>query len=128
MTMLQAQATSPQTTNSSTFADIIGLHLNLPGSSPAHPTALIILNVPMPYATGNNFPGVYFGIEQNGTLIASGGFTYNEQIPPATGRVPTTVVVVANLIPVPSTFKGVWSGIRNSTAHIDSYATLVAVF
>jgi hypothetical protein len=82
----------------------------------------------MPYATGNDNPGANFGIEFNGTVIAAGGFTYNEKVPASTGRIPTTVAAVVNLLPTPSTVEGVWSNIRNSTPHIDSYATLVAVF
>jgi len=127
MTILSAQAT-PQTTNSSSWADIQGLQLSLPAKSTASKTALVILNVPMPYATGNNFPGGNFGIEVNGNVVASGGFTYNEQQPPSTGRVPVTVVAAVQLGATPSTVEGVWSGVRNSTVHIDSYAALVATF
>jgi len=114
MTMLHSQANVPQTTTSSAWADILGLQLTLPASSPAHPTALVILNVPMPYATGNNNPGANFGIEFNGSVIAAGGFTYNEKVPPSTGRVPTTVVAVVNLLPIPSTVEAVWSNVRGS--------------
>ena len=88
---------------------------------------MLILNVPNPYATGNNFPGGNFGIEVNGTLQpATASFTYNViRNPPSTGRIPTTLCVpflVNSQNPLVVT--AVWSNVRGSTVHIDSPATL----
>jgi mannose-binding lectin len=84
----------------------------------------------MPYATGNNYPGGTFGISVNGTVspvVAS--FTYNEQQPASTGRIPTTLVVAVPLSQAgPQTIQAVWYGVRGSTVIIDSPATLSAVF
>jgi hypothetical protein len=118
-----------QATNSAGWVVIQGLRHTLPRAEfKDQQPALVILNVPMPYATGNNFPGGNFGIQVNGNLIASGGFTYNEQQPQSTGRVPNTVVATVKLGDNESVVEAVWSGVRGSTVRIDSYATLVAMY
>jgi hypothetical protein len=56
-------------------------------------SALVILNVPNPFAQGNDFPGGTFGISVSGTISpVVAVFTYNEKVPPSTGRIPTTLV------------------------------------
>ena len=56
--------------------------------------AIVILNVPNPYATVTKAPGGTFGINVNGvTSPVQGTFTYNEVAPAHTGRIPTTLVV-----------------------------------
>jgi mannose-binding lectin len=91
-------------------------------------TVLLILNVPNPYATGNNFPGGNFGIKVDGQLQApTATFTYNEQVPPATGRIPTTLCVVLPRIEKAPTVVAVWQSVRGSTVNLDSPATLTAV-
>jgi hypothetical protein len=89
----------------------------------------LILNVPNPYASGNNYPGGNFGLQVNGTLQSPfASFTYNEQNPPSTGRIPTTLCAVVPLSQTgASTVVAVWSGVRGSTVHIDSPATLTAI-
>jgi hypothetical protein len=46
------------------------------------PHPLLVLNVPNPYARGNNLLGGSFGIQVNGQLLPpTATFTYNEQAP-----------------------------------------------
>jgi hypothetical protein len=55
------------------------------------------------------------------------GFTYNEQAPPATGRIPTTLVLSVPLGSKPQAIVAMWSGVRGSTVIIDTPATLSAI-
>lgn len=71
-------STAPQLT-SSQYVNIPGLFLTLPPKSATQTYALIILNVPAPYASGSNFPGVTFAINVMGSLVAEGGFTYSQK-------------------------------------------------
>lgn len=115
-----------QTTNASNWAPMNGLTLTIPEG--VGETAIIILNVPMPFATGNSNPGGTFGISVNGAVspvVAS--FTYNDVDPASTGRIPTTLVVGVPLGNKAQTIQAVWYGVRNSTVHIDSPATLTAL-
>ena len=133
---LYAQTTGNQQTNSGTFVPIPGLSITLPEG--VGTMAVVTLNVPNPYATGNNFPGGTFGISVDGKVSpVQATFTYNEQVPVSTGRIPTTLVVGVELIanttrkrgdPVGQTVQAVWFGVRGSTVHLDSPATLSAVF
>lgn len=123
---LYAQTIGTQQTNSGTFVPIPGLTLTIPEG--VGTSALVILNVPMPYATGNNYPGGTFGITVNGTaspVVAS--FTYNDQNPGSTGRIPTTLVVSVPLVNAAQTVAGVWYGVRGSTVIIDTPASLSAI-
>jgi len=123
---LYAQTSGTQSTNSASFVPIPGLSLTIPEG--VGTSALIILNLPMPYAEGNDNPGATIGITVNGTLSGVvAGFTYNEQVPPSTGRVPTTLVVSVPLAGAPQAIVGVWSGVRGSTVVIDTPATLSAI-
>ncbi len=113
-------------TNSSSWSQIPGLSFSIPEGDGA--MAIVTLNVPNPYATGNQNPGGVFGISVNGTMSpVIGVFTYNEANPPSTGRVPTTVVVGVPLGVKPQTIQGMWQNVRNSTVIIDSPATLSAI-
>ena len=90
---------------------------------------LVILNLPNPYAAGNNYPGATFGISVGGVVspvVAS--FTSGEQSPSSSGRVPTTLVVSVALSDSSQTMIAMWSGVRGSTVTIDSPATLSATF
>ncbi len=114
-------------TNSSAWTPIPGLAIKLPEG--VGKQALLILNVPNPWAVGSNIPGGNFAIEVDGKVQpAYASFTYNEQVPPSTGRIPTTLCLTTPLsgtggLPVVA----VWSGVRGSTVHLDSPATLTAV-
>jgi Bc2l-C, N-terminal domain len=123
---LYAQTSGELKTNSGSFVPIPGLSIVIPEGEGT--SALVILNLPNPYATGNNYPGATLGISVNGNIspvVAS--FTYNEQVPPSTGRIPTTLVVSVPLANKAQTITAVWAGVRGSTVIIDSPATLSAV-
>ena len=124
---LYAQTSGTQQTNSGSFVPIPGLSFTIPEG--VDTSALVILNVPMPYSSGSNYPGGTFGISVNGTpLGVVAGFTYNEQQPASTGRIPTTLVVSVPLVQTgPQTVAAVWAGVRGSTVIIDSPATLSAI-
>ena len=123
MMALYAQTSGPLSTSSGSFVPIPGLSIPLPIG--VDTLAMVVLNVPNPSATGNDFPGGTFGIAVNGQVSAvTATFTYNEQNPQSTGRVPTTLVVGVPLGNNPQTVTGVWFGVRGSTVHLDSPATL----
>lgn len=123
---LYAQTTGTQQTDSDSFVPIPGLSLTLPEG--VGTSALVILNLPNPYATGKDYPGATVGITVNGILASvTGCFTYNEQVPSGTGRVPTTLVVSVPLAMEPQAIVGVWQGVRGSTVIIDTPATLSAL-
>ncbi len=125
--IVYAQTTGTQTTNSGSWVPMPGLTVKLPEG--VGEQALLILNVPNPYASGNNYPGGNFGLQVNGTLQSPFAcFTYNEQVPPSTGRIPTTLCAVVPLSGSGGvTVVAVWSGVRGSTVHIDSPATLTGI-
>jgi hypothetical protein len=122
-----AQSSGTQSTSSSAWTAMPSLSVKIPGG--VGETVLAILNVPNPYATGNSNPGGNFGIEVNGTVqppVAS--FTYNEQVPPSTGRIPTTLCVPIQVNSKdPLVVTAVWSNVRGSTVHIDTPATLTVI-
>lgn len=116
----------PHSTNSGSFAAVPGLSLTMPEG--VGTVAIVTLNVPMPYASGNNNPGGTFGISINGTMSpVVAGFTYNEQQPTSYGRIPTTLVVGVPLTVKPQTVLAMWQNVRGSTVNIDSPATLSAI-
>ena len=121
------QSSGAQSTSNSGWTAMPSLSIKIPGG--VGETVLAILNVPNPYATGNSNPGGNFGIEVNGAVQpAFACFTYNEVIPPSTGRVPTTLCVPILLNSKdPVVITAVWSNVRGSTVHIDSPATLTVI-
>jgi hypothetical protein len=125
--IISASGTGTQSTNSGSWAAMPSLSITLPGV--VCESVFLILNVPCPYATGNDFPGGNFANAINGTVQAPyASFTYNEQQPQSTGRIPTTLTVVAPLNSATgATVQAMWSGVRGSTVHIDSPATLTAI-
>jgi mannose-binding lectin len=125
--IISAQSSGTHSTNSGSWTPIPGLAIQLPRG--IKDNVLLVLNVPNPYATGNNYPGGNFGIQVNGTVLApTATFTYNEQVPPSTGRIPTTLTATAALSDSgDQTVVAVWSGVRGSNVIIDSPATLSAI-
>jgi mannose-binding lectin len=126
---LYAQTNGNHETNSGSWVPLPGLAITLPEG--VGTMAIVTLNVPNPYATGNDFPGGGFGIKVNGTLSpVQAIFTYNEKTPQATGRVPTTLVVGVPLTQEKGgqSVQAVWFGVRGSTVKIDSPATLSVSF
>ena len=123
---LFVQTSGTHSTNSASFVPIPGLRIALPQG--VNTLALIILNLPLPFAQGSNFPGGNVGISIDGAVSpVVGGFTYSEQVPPLNGRVPTTLVVGVPLTIRWQIIEAVWSGVRGSTVTIDSPATLSAI-
>jgi hypothetical protein len=124
---MYAQSSGNQSTNSSSFEAIPGLSITLPEG--VGTMGLVFLNVPNPYATGNDTPGGTFGISINGAISpVQASFTYNEQVPPSTGRIPTTLIVGVPLINAQQTIVAMWQNVRGSTVIIDSPATLSATY
>jgi hypothetical protein len=124
--MIISQETSGNhSTNSGSWTPIQGLVLRI--TQIVGEDVLFVLNVPSPYANGNDYPGGNFGIQLDGKLQGPfAAFTYSEQSPSTPGRVPTTLCVAAKLTG-PVTATAVWSSIRGSTVHIDSPATLTMI-
>jgi len=122
-----------QTTTSQSWANMQGLAITLPAANADHDRALIFLNVPNPYATGNNHPAAWFGLKINNALPAPATtpiacFSYSTQIlGNDAGRVPTTLVVEVKLGPSPIPVQAVWQSIRNSTLIVDTPCSLSAV-
>lgn len=125
MTVLYAQTSGTLQTNAGNFTPIPGLTVSLPEGVDL--IGLIVLNVPNPYATGNNYPGGQFALNINGAISpVQAAFTYNEQQPSSSGRVPTTLVVGVPLNTKPQVVQAMWAGVRGSTVIIDTPATLSA--
>ena len=124
---LYAQTDGKQhSTNSGSWSAIPGLSFSIPEG--VGTMAIVTLNVPNPYAQGNQNPGGVFGISIDGTMSpVIGVFTYNEANPPSTGRVPVTVVVGVPLGSKQQTITGMWQNVRSSNVIIDSPATLSAI-
>jgi mannose-binding lectin len=123
---IYAQTSGNHSTSSGSFVPIPGLSVTIPEGVGA--SALIILNLPLPYATGNDYPGANVGISVNGAVSSVvGGFTYDMQAPQSYGRMPTTLVVNVPLAGKPQAVAAVWSGVRGSTVIIDTPATLTAI-
>jgi hypothetical protein len=122
-----AQTTGSHNTTSPVWTPIAGLAVKLPRG--AGEMALLILNVPNPYAQGNDFPGGTFGLRVNGTVLGpTATFTYNEASPPSTGRIPTTLCAAVPLSQTAdSLVEAVWQNVRGSNVIIDSPATLAAI-
>ena len=129
MQILSVQTTSSTLQNGTTFAPIAGLQLTLPeGETSQH--ALMILNVPNPWALGDDYPGGQFGIVVDGVQQKPyATFTYEGQAPqpPGCPRVPTTLVVTVPLKQQAQVVKAYWAAIRNGTVNLDTPATLSAI-
>jgi hypothetical protein len=127
MPVLYAQTSGSLSTNASQFTPIPGLAVELPEGDAV--TALITLNLPNPYAEGNNYPGATIGVSVDGKIspvVAS--FTYGEQKPGSFNRIPTPLVVGVPLTLNQQKIVAVWYGVRGSTVKLDSPATLSAIF
>jgi hypothetical protein len=125
--LIYAQTHGELSTNSGTFTPIPGLSVKLPRG--VQVSALLILNIPNPYARGNDFPGGTFGLRIESTMAAPVAvFTYNEQVPQSAGRVPTTLSLVVPLNDAhETTVTAMWSGVRGSTVIVDTPTTLTAI-
>ena len=109
--------------------DITGLSLKLPKRGSTFLEALVILNVPNPFAMGSNYPGAMFAIDVDGTrLDPIAEFSSAFQSPPGAGRSPTTLVAKVELSDLAEcNIKAVWRKIPGSLrAGLDS-ASLSAI-
>lgn len=126
--ILYKQTAGTQQTQSGAWTPISGLQFTLPPISTGITSALIILNVPNPYATGNDHPGGMFGISVNGAvMVPFACFTYESKIPQSFGRMPTTLVIQIKLTANSQQIAGVWQSVRSSNVIIDTPATLSAI-
>lgn len=126
-TILYDQIVGAPPVTSDQLVDITGLSLVLPPRSATQESALITLNVPAPYAEGSNYPGLVFGINVNGVVVAVGAFTYSAQVPASFGRMPITLVAKVPLQANPLQVRAQWASVRGSTGKIDSFASLSAI-
>jgi len=113
-------------TNSAGYVPIPGLSLTIPEGVGIE--AIVILNLPNPYATGNNYPGANLGISVDGKVQSNFAcFTYGVPQPQSFNRMPTTLVVGVPLGQKPQKIEAVWSGVRGATVIIDSPASLTVL-
>ncbi|KVL08309.1 fucose-binding lectin II [Burkholderia sp. MSMB1826] len=127
MPILSASITSAPVLTSETYVDIPGLHLDIAKENIRDGKLLVTLNVPTPYATGNNYPGIYFAIATDKGVVADGCFTHSTKAPETSGRMPFTLVVAIDVDSGVTFVKGQWKSVRGSTMHIDSFASLSAI-
>ncbi|MBN3776072.1 photopexin A [Burkholderia lata] len=127
MPLLSASIISAPVATSETYVDIPGLYIDIAKAEIRDGKLQVILNVPTPYATGNNFPGIYFAIATDKGVVADGCFTYSSKVPESTGRMPFTLVATIDAGTGVTFVKGQWKSVRGSAMHIDSYASLSAI-
>ncbi|WP_105132045.1 fucose-binding lectin II [Burkholderia sp. BE12] len=127
MPILSASISSAPVVTSETYVDIPGLHIDVAKENIRDGKLLVTLNVPTPYATGNNFPGIYFAIATDKGVVADGCFTYSSKVPESTGRMPFTLVTTIDVGSGVTFVKGQWKSVRGSAMHIDSFASLSAI-
>ncbi|MDR0241079.1 MAG: fucose-binding lectin II [Burkholderia sp.] len=127
MPLLSASIVSAPVVTSETYVDIPGLHIDIAKAEIRDGKLQVILNVPTPYATGNNFPGIYFAIATDKGVVTDGCFTYSSKVPESTGRMPFTLVATIDVGSGVTFVKGQWKSVRGSAMHIDSYASLSAI-
>jgi len=125
MGSVYVQTSGQLTTNSGSFVPLPGLKLQLPEG--VGDVAIVTLNLPRPYATGNNYPGGIFGISVDGKQVPNvAGFSYSVQN--ANNRIPTTLVVGVPLTMKHQTVQALWQSERGSTVILDSPCTLSAIY
>ncbi|WGY70489.1 fucose-binding lectin II [Burkholderia cepacia] len=129
MPIFSASINSAPVITSEAYVDIPGLHLDLTKEKDTirDGKLLVTLNVPTPYATGDNYPGIYFAIATDKGVAAEGCFTHSEKAPATSGRSPFTLVVAIDVASGVTFVKGQWKSVRGSTIHIDSFASLSAI-
>ena len=125
MASLYAQTSGNLSTNSGSFVPIPGLTFKLPEG--VGENVVITLNVPNPYAMGNDYPGGVFAINVDGKQQAPfASFSYSVQN--GNNRIPTTLVVSVPLTMTHQTVQAMWHNVRGSTVMMDSPSTLSALY
>ncbi|KVL38109.1 fucose-binding lectin II [Burkholderia territorii] len=127
MPILSTSIKSAPVLTSEVYVDIPGLHLDIAKENIRDGKLLVTLNVPTPYATGDNYPGIYFAIATDKGVAADGCFTHSTKAPETSGRVPFTLVVAIDVTSDITFVKAQWKSVRGSTMHIDSFASLSAI-
>jgi hypothetical protein len=128
MSLLSASINGPQSVASESFVDIDGLKLTLPPASSKLRSALILLNVPMPYAEGSESPEIIFNIDCDGRSVARRGFGSDDGILPLMKREPFTLVVEVPLRNgAESLVHAQWAGVHGSRGRINSFASISAI-
>jgi hypothetical protein len=123
--ILYAQTSNSFNNLSTMWASVPDLTLTLPAGPGS---AIIILNVPNPYATGDNFPGAMFGLSIDGTVSPQfTSFTYSDKNPANPARVPATLVIVVPLKGATQLIRAQWRSVGASDVHIDPPASLTAI-
>jgi hypothetical protein len=126
-TIFYAQTKGELSTNSATPVDLPGLAVTIPGWSLRSNEALVTVNIPNPYATGQDFPGGVFIVAVNGTIQDyPASFTYSNKTPESFCRVPLTLMTKVTLpqSAQAATIQVKWNGVRGSTVKLDSPASL----
>ncbi len=128
MSLFSASIHRPQSVATSNFIDIEGLALTLPPASSQLKSALILLNVPLPYVEGNDSPELMFNIDCDGRSVATRGFGSYKQTTSRLGREPFTMVVEIPLRPdAESSIHAQWAGVKGSIGRISSFASISAI-
>jgi hypothetical protein len=127
--ILYVQTSSSFSNLSTIWASVPNLTLTLPAGPGS---AIIILNVPNPYATGATgdvFPGAMFGLSIDGTVSPQfTSFTYSDKNPANPARVPATLVIVVPLNEgATQLIRALWKSVGASYVHIDPPASLTAI-
>jgi hypothetical protein len=126
--VLSAQVSGAPETQANQFVNIPGLSLELPPGNSIRKFALVALNVPSPYAVGDNFPGAEFAVAVNGQVVGTGNFTYESRKPQSFSRHPFTLIVCVKLATdTPTQVTAQWRSVRNASCRIDSFASISAV-
>jgi len=125
MASVYVETSGKLTTNSTTFVAMPGLAIQLPQG--VGDMAIVTLNLPQPYATGNDYPGGVFRISVDGNILNNeASFSYGTQN--ANNRIPTTLVVGVPLRTKNQTVQAMWHNVRGSTVIVDSPCTLSAIY
>jgi hypothetical protein len=125
--VLFTQTSGTLQTKAGQFTPIPGLKLAMPEGVDV--AALVVLNLPNPYAEGSDYPGALLGVAVNGKpLPAIASFTYGVAQPASSNRMPTTLVVSVPLSINPQTVEGLWCGVRGSTVIIDTPSSLSVIY
>jgi hypothetical protein len=122
--LLWKQISRDPITNGGSFVDIEGLNLQLPPSTTAANAALITLNLSQPYADGGSSNGIAYQIDVNGSSVIIGSWANGTS---QNGRSPFTMITLVKLTANQQFVQAQWAGVRGTTAHLGSSASLSAL-
>jgi hypothetical protein len=125
-----AQTTAPLATSSSTSLPIPGLIIMLPAATAAEKEAVITLNMPNVFLEGTPVGGTRGGevsVFVGATSVAAAQISDDNTALPGDGRKATTIVVKVPLRSAPQRVQAEWNGVRATTIHTDTFASLSAI-